>query len=453
VIAYEDFDLTQSLAAQAVMGGIKAQGRLPVTAVFEKGSGVTTGNPIRLGYSIPEAAGLSGEKLNQIDTIVRDAMNACAFPGCQVLVARHGKIVYQKSFGTFTYGLRDTVQNNSIYDIASVTKIMATALGTMKLYDKKKIDFNHPLSKYLPKTKQTNKGALNLKDIMTHQAGLVSWIPYYKETMDPVRHDELYSDTMKGDYNVRVADHLYLKGDYVDSIRYKMYNSELTDKGKYVYSDLGPMILKEVIEKVSDEPLDKYVTDNFYKPLYLPRTSFNPLDRFKKSEIVPTENDTVFRHQLLQGYVHDPAAAMLGGVSGNAGLFSTANDMAIIMQMLLNKGEYGGHRFLKVSTVELFTSRQFPDNRRGLFFDKPETDPNKPSPCAKSAPASVFGHQGFTGTCAWADPDNDLIFIFLSNRINPDANNEKLVKMNVRTNIQQTIYDAIIQPGNLGMKK
>jgi beta-N-acetylhexosaminidase len=446
IISYEDFYMTHSITAQVIMGGIQGTGRLPVTSVYERGSGVSTGKTIRLGYTIPEAVGLSSEKLNAIDTIVRDAINACAMPGCQILVARHGQVVYQKSFGTFTYGLRDTVKNNSLYDIASVTKIMATSLGVMKLYDKKKIDFTHPLYKYLPKTKQTNKGGLWLKDIMTHQAGLQPYIPFYKETKDENGLSKtLYSDSLHDDFTIKVADHIYLRKDYADSIKVKMYNSELSEKGKYVYSDLGPMLMKEVIEHVSDEPFDKYITDNFYKPLYLSRTSFNPLNKFLKNEIVPTEEDTTFRHQLLQGYVHDPSAAMLGGVSGNAGLFSTANDLAVIMQMLLNKGEYGGKRFLKESTVELFTGKQFPDNRRGLLFDKPETDSNKASPCAKSASPSTFGHQGFTGTCAWADPENDLIYIFLSNRVNPDATNDKLVKMNVRTSIQQVVYDAIIK--------
>ncbi len=446
VLAYEDFQLTHSITAQIIMGGLSAEGRIPVTSVFERGSGVNTGKPIRLQYSFPEDAGLSSEKLSRIDTIVQDAINACAIPGAQVLVARHGKIVYQKAFGTFTYGLQDTVRNTSIYDIASISKIAATALGAMKLYEKKKFDFSHGLSKYLPKVKHTNKQNLNLRDIMTHQAGLQSWIPFYKETLtEGALSNKLYSKTLSGDYTVHVADSIYLDKDYINILKEKIYESAVTEPGKYVYSDLGPILMKEVIENITDEPFDKYITENFYNPLYLSKTTFNPLHKFRRNEIVPTENDTTFRHQLIQGYVHDPAAAMFGGVSGNAGVFSTSNDLAVIMQMLLNKGVYGGHRFLKESTVELFTKQQIPGNRRGLLFDKPETDLTKSSPCSKSAPASVFGHQGFTGTCAWADPDNDLIYIFLSNRVNPDATNDKLVKMNVRTSIQETIYEAIIR--------
>jgi serine-type D-Ala-D-Ala carboxypeptidase len=227
-------------------------------------------------------------------------------------------------------------------------------------------------------------------------------------------------------------------------MRQRIYFSPLGDKGKYVYSDLGPILMKEIIENITGKPFDKFINDNFYKPLKLTNTAFNPLDKYQRKRIVPTENDTIFRRQLIHGYVHDPAAAMFGGVSGNAGVFSDANGLAIIMQMLINKGSYGGQNFFKASTVELFTKQQFPKNRRGLLFDKPETDTSKQSPCSKSASPMTFGHQGFTGTCAWADPEYGLIYIFLSNRIHPDVSNDKLVKMNVRTRIQEIIYKSII---------
>jgi CubicO group peptidase (beta-lactamase class C family) len=200
--------------------------------------------------------------------------------------------------------------------------------------------------------------------------------------------------------------------------------------------------MKEIIEEITHKPFDAFIMESFYKPLDLPRTMFNPLNKLNRNIIVPTENDTVFRRQLLRGYVHDPAAAMMNGVSGNAGVFSDANGLAVILQMLLNKGVYAGHRYLKASTVELFTKRQYPENRRGLLFDKPEPDQSKGSPCSKSTPSSAFGHQGFTGTCAWADPENDLIYIFLSNRIHPDVSNDKLMKLNVRTSIQEVIYES-----------
>ena len=271
------------------------------------------------------------------------------------------------------------------------------------------------------------------------------WIPFYKETItNTVLSQKLYSEAPDDQHKLLVAECVYLLNSYSDTIKNIICSSPVSEKGKYVYSDFGPILMKDIVEEITKQPFDKYIDDNYFKELRLSRTTFNPLTKFSKNEIVPTENDTIFRRQLIQGYVHDPAAAMLGGVSGNAGVFSNANDLAVIMQMLLNKGEYGGHRFFKPSTVELFTQKQFPQNRRGLLFDKPETDPTKSSPCCSKASPLTFGHQGFTGTCAWADPEYGLIYIFLSNRINPDVSNDKLIKLNVRTEIQDIIYQAIM---------
>ena len=447
ILAYEDFSLTHSMAAQVIMGGLSASGTMPIASnsTFPRGGQIKTRDPIRLTYTIPEAAGLSAEKLGSIDSLVNASIKAGAMPGCQVLVARHGKVVYQKSFGTHTFSRKDTVRNDDLYDIASITKISATALGVMKLYEQKKIDLDNVLSKYLPAARNTNKRNLVLKDVLTHQAGLQSWIPFYKETiLDGKLSPVYYCNTSDEAYSIKVADSVYLLNSYVDTIRDRIMHSPLGPREKYVYSDLGPILMKEVIEKVSGKPFAEYIEDNFYKPLHLSGTAFNPLNRFLPGDIVPTEMDTVFRKQLLRGYVHDPAAAMFGGVSGNAGVFSDANDLAVIMQMLLNGGAYGNVRYLKESTVEKFTSRQFTKNRRGLLFDKPETDPDKPSPCSRSVSPMTFGHQGFTGTCAWADPETGIIFIFLSNRISPNASNDKFLKLNVRTGIQDIIYQAII---------
>ncbi len=447
LLAYEDFSLTHSIAAQIIMGGLSSSGKIPVSSSidFPRNTGVQSGKQIRLQYTIPEAAGMSNIQLSKIDSVVENAIRAKAIPGCQVLVARNGKVVYQKAFGTHTYSTSDTVSITDLYDIASVTKIAATALASMRMYEKKKINIYNPLSKYLSKTKGTNKGNLSIKDILAHQSGLQPWIPFYKETItEKGRMTSLYSITANDRFSLPVADSVFLLKNYKDTIYDRIYDSPLGEKGKYIYSDLGPILMKEVIEKISDESLDKYVYDKFYKQLKLTRLSFNPLNKYSRNEIIPTENDTIFRRQLIHGYVHDPAAAMLGGVSGNAGVFSNANDLAIIMQMLLNKGTYGGLKFLKSSTIEFFTQQQFKHNRRGLLFDKPESDPSKSSPCSPSASLMTFGHQGFTGTCAWADPKYGLIYIFLSNRINPDVSNEKFIKMNVRTSIQEIIYKSIL---------
>jgi len=447
VLAYEDFSMTHSIAAQVIMGGLSSSGKLPISAVndFPKSSGVFTPKPLRLEYTIPEAAGMSSLVLNRIDSLVNYAIGEKAMPGCQVLVARNGKVVYQKAFGNQTYETNDTVRNTDLYDIASITKITSTALASMLLYEKKKINLSNPLSKYLSKARSTNKSDLTIKEILSHQAGLKPWIPFYKETINENGLlPELYSDTASDKYSLHVADCLFLKKSYADTIHNRIYNSPVEEKGRYVYSDLGPILMKDVIEKVAGEPVDKYVDENFYKPLRLTRTAFNPFYKYRTNEIVPTENDTIFRRQLLRGFVHDPAAAMLGGVSGNSGVFSDANDLAVIMQMLLNKGTYGGRQFFKPSTIELFTQKQFPDNRRGLLFDKPETNPAKQSPCCAKASPLTFGHQGFTGTCAWADPEYGLIYIFLSNRIHPDVSNDKMIKMNVRTRIQEIIYESLV---------
>lgn len=450
VLAYEDFPMTHEMAAQIVMGGFSSSGKLPVnsTATYTRSLGQKTSRAIRLKYTLPEDAGMSSEKLSRIDSIVNNAILAGAFPGCQVLVAKDQKVVYSKSFGTRTYKDTTKVRNTDLFDVASVTKIVATALGSMKLFDDGKINLNQPLSKYLPALKTTNKRSLTIKEVMAHQAGLQSWQPFWKQTVkDNNLMSTVYQKTRTTDYSLRVADSIYMKKAYADSLLKWIYKSPLNERGKYVYSDFGPILLKNMVEKVSKDSFSVYLENNFYKPLQLSNSGFLPRKKFPLETIVPTENDKEFRHQLLIGDVHDPAAAMQGGISGNAGFFSNANDLAVIMQMLLNKGSYGGRQFLKPNTVTLFTKQQFVQNknRRGLLFDKPEPDPAKSSPCSPSASLETFGHQGFSGTCVWVDPKYNLIYIFLSNRIHPDASNDKLVKMNVRTEIQQTIYDSFLK--------
>ncbi len=450
VIAYEDFPLTHELTAQAIMGGYTTKGKFPVNSTPEisRNMGISTGSPIRLKYSVPEDAGIDSDKLMKIDSIALRAIRAGAMPGCQVLVAREGKVIYNKAFGTKTYSDSSKVTTSDLYDIASVTKIAATALGAMKLFDDGKINLNQPMSKYLPALKTSNKKSLTIKEVLAHQAGLQSWIPFWKQTVTAGNlNSKVYNRTQSSDYFIRVADSVFMKKSYTDSVLQWIYKSPLGERGKYVYSDLGPILMKTLIEKVTKDSITNYLERNFYKPLQLSNSGYLPRTKFSLDAIVPTENDKEFRHQVIRGDVHDPAAAMLGGISGNAGMFSNANDLAVIMQMLLNKGSYGGERLLKPNTVTLFTRQQFVQNknRRGLLFDKPETEAGKSSPCCASASPETFGHQGFSGTCVWVDPEYQLIYIFLSNRIHPDAGNDKLVKMNVRTDIQQCIYDAMLK--------
>lgn len=450
LLGYEDTNLPCFIAAQVVFGAHQPTGTLPVTpdSSYTLGEGLKKLNSSNvLSYTLPENYKIDGNKLNQIDTIALKAIADKATPGCQVLVAYRGGVIYNKSFGTYTYTDSTKVTNENLYDIASVTKIASTALATMYLYDKGDIDLNKKLGKYLPELKRSNKKDILLRDVLTHQAGLIAYTPFYKETLTDSNfcRKNIYSRIANDTMNVPVADSLFIANDYPAYLWKQIVQSEVKDTGNYVYSDFGAIIMQHIIEHIAEEKIDSLVFNTFYKPMGIQKLTFNPLNRFSKNEIVPTEYDSVFRKQLIQGYVHDPTAAMFGGVSGNAGLFSNAQGLAVLMEMFLQKGNYGGHQYLKKETVELFTKQYYKGskNRRGLLFDKPEMDKSKSSPCAASASASTFGHQGFTGTCAWVDPDNELVYVFLSNRVNPTAENNKLAQQNIRTDIMQVVYKAI----------
>ncbi|MGI8892382.1 MAG: glycoside hydrolase family 3 N-terminal domain-containing protein [Bacteroidia bacterium] len=448
ILAYEDTELPQRIASQIVFGGIGSKGRMPVspTVSIPFASGIDTESGYRLKYTMPEDVGLNSVDLAMIDTIVKRGIASGAMPGAQVLVAKDGKVIYNKAFGHHTYDKKQKVTTTDLYDVASVTKVAATALASMKLYDENKIDPDKKVSKYLSELKKTDKKDVILKDVMLHRAGYQSWIPFWTQTMKNGKLDTLlYRTSVNDSFNISVAQNLYLRTGYRDSIWNQIVNNPLTNSGKMVYSDLSMITMQMVIEEEAKTSLDDYVNQNFYNPLGLSRITYNPLLKNKVEKIVPTENDTKFRGQLIQGVVHDPAAAMMGGVAGHAGLFSNATDLAVIMQMLINGGNYGGENYIKTSTVNEFTKTHVQGNRRGLIFDKPEPDLSKGGPTAKSAPLTSFGHQGFTGTCVWADPENNLVYIFLSNRVYPDAENNKLAKMNIRTDIHQVIYNAIDQ--------
>lgn len=449
MLAYEDFPLVHSLAAQSVMGGSGSDGSLPVKVSDKLGRniGVTTTGPIRLSFAVPELAGMDSRVLTRIDTIVSDAIRSKAMPGCQVLIARNGKVVFQRSYGFHTYDSLLAVQDDDLYDIASITKVVGTGLMAMRVFDQGKLDLNQPLSRYLPRLKGTSKKSVTVREIMAHQAGFVSWLPYWRQTVSASGPDSRYYRTTPDEqYRIRVSDSLYTFPELADSILDWSVKSPNGERGKYVYSDLGPILLRFALERITGTSIDQFLETEFFAPLQLNNTVYRPWQNFSADRIVPTERDTSFRRRLLLGDVHDPAAAMQGGISGNAGLFSNAGDLAIIFQLLLDKGRYAGRQYLKPTSVSTFTRRQFTQgtNRRGLLFDKPEIDPGKSGPCASSASPETFGHQGFTGTCVWADPKESLIVVFLSNRVYPDASNDKLVKMNVRTRIQQVAYDALL---------
>ncbi|MFM7022845.1 MAG: glycoside hydrolase family 3 N-terminal domain-containing protein [Flavobacteriales bacterium] len=445
IISYEDNKITRDYTAQAIFGGIGLSGKLPVTgsSSYPSGCGLTTKKK-RLKYSVPEDEGMNSEYLRKIDSIAYEGINNKAFPGCQVLVARNGDVVFWKAYGKQTYNNKSPLSRYDIYDLASVTKVTATVPAFMKLDELDSVSLDMNLCDYLQYVDSTQCININLREMLAHQAQLISWIPFFKNTLRNGKPDTcIYQPVQSDSFPIFVANNLYMRKDYVDSIRIHLINTPLSKTKTYKYSDLGYYFLKDIVEKYSGTNLDKLADSLFYKPLGATTLGYKPLDRFPISDIVPTEIDSSFRKQLIHGVVNDPGAAMMGGVAGHAGLFSNANDLAKMFQMYLNNGEYGGIRYLDSAVIAEYTRCQFCDqkNRRGAGFDRPSGDSFGPTYIGVG-PKS-YGHSGFTGTFAWADPETQIVYIFLSNRTYPDPNNTKLTKMNIRTRIQEVIYKSI----------
>lgn len=447
VVCYEDDDLTQQAAADILEGKAIARGKLPVTVNEELHYGTGITETSYFPHVSPEDVGLQSSVLKRIDSIANNAIAKHATPGCVVLVAKDGKVAFQRSYGYTGYDSVQAVDNDMIYDLASVTKISATTVSVMKLYEEGRLDIDKTLGDYLPWVRGSNKEKLVLRNLLLHQAGLVAFIPFYKETNDPAGHPKptIYSRVRTDSFSIRVADSLYMRRDYVDTMYSRILTSRLNAPNEYIYSDNDFIFMGKVVESITGKPLEQYVKETFYIPLQMTTTTFRPLEFFPLNTIAPTENEKTWRRQLLRGDVHDPGAAMFGGVAGHAGLFSNAYDLAKLYQMLLNGGEFEGVRYLKKETIEKFTAYSSNISRRGIGFDKPEKDNltrKTPYP-TKSASPATFGHTGFTGTCVWADPSQNLLYIFLSNRVSPDGENNKLLEMNVRGNIHETIYKAL----------
>lgn len=446
ILAFEDLPVYNNVSAQILAGAIASSGKMPVSVLpaFELNQGIKTHPTERNELVMAEEIELDHSPLQQIDSLIGQAIKSGATPGCQIWASKNGKVFYQKSFGRHVYDtLSPEVQNNHLYDIASLTKIMSTTIAIMKLYEDGKINLNDKLSLYLPILKGSNKEQISIKEVLAHEAGLIPFLPFYKQTIvDGLLDSNIYKSNKQPGFEKQVCDNLFIRNDYEQTLFEMIAQSELKAPGNYVYSDLGFILLRKLVEVAANENFEDYLVKNFYKPLNLANMVFNPLTKgVNPGWITPTENDQYFRMQLINGYVHDPAAAMLGGISGHAGLFANANDVGVVMQLLLNGGTYGGQRLLKTSTIELFTKRVSKKSRRGLGFDKPETTPGKSSPAGNGASALCFGHTGFTGTCTWADPKNGLVYVFLSNRVNPSAENKKLAEQNIRT----TIHDILIE--------
>ena len=441
----EQSDVSESMAAQSLFGGIAISGKMPVTAnkQFAYGDGLKT-EKVRLAYGEPAQVRMDENILANIDSITLDAIAKKATPGAQVLVAKDGVVVYEKSFGHHTYESEQEVRWDDVYDLASITKIGASLASFMQLVDKGDLDVDDKVSDHLFELKKTNKKNITFRDMLAHYAQLPAWIPFYTKTLkNGIPDSSYYQTTPSSEFPFQVAQNLYLRKDYPDTVYRIINDAKLLTKKEYKYSDLGYYYMKKLIKLETGKPLEEYTMDNFYRPLGLSTMGFLPRKRIELNRIVPTEDDKIFRKQLVQGDVHDQGAAMLGGVGGHAGLFSNANDLAVMMQLFLNEGQYGGQRYISEKTVKEFTKCQFckNGNRRGIGFDKPE--PSGGGPTCECVSMLSFGHTGFTGTMAWADPEKDIVYIFLSNRVYPDAENSKLLKMDVRTKIQQVIYDAI----------
>ncbi|MDB2322064.1 serine hydrolase, partial [Flavobacteriaceae bacterium] len=432
-----------------IFGAIESTGILPVSIgkLFFAGQGLELNKINRLSYGLPESVNLRSEKLNKIDSLAQIAIDSSMTPGMQILVAKDGKVVFNKNFGYLTYKKKQRVNHNTIYDIASLTKILVTLPIVMKMVEQGKLSLDTKLKEIIPQYVNSNKSDKTIKEILSHFANLKSWIPFYKSTLDTVNKSPnplYYKKSFSNEYNIKVTENLYLLSSFKDSININIKNSELNND-KYKYSDLPYYILKEYIENYYSSDLSSIIDSQMNNKMGLTHSSFFPREINSLDNIAPTEIDDYFRFQEIRGTVHDMGAAMQGGIGGHAGLFSNVNDIAKIMQMFIQDGEYGGERYLNKSTIDLFNKCYYcsEENRRGVGFDKPQIEEDGPTCGCVSM--NSFGHSGWTGTYTWADPDEKIVYVFLSNRSYPNSVENKLLKNNIRTDIQKLIYESIIK--------
>ncbi len=457
IVAYEDDPTTQLAVAKVLLREALPQGRLPVTPcpgmIMRPLEPETPAEQLVAGKAstlrkvdfVEDAGVVNSHSLVELSEFMQRSIANKAFPGARIIAAKDGRIFYDEAFGYHDFGKDKRVDLNTIYDVASMTKVMSTTIAVMKLYDEGRLKLENTLGDYLPWTKGTNKSSITIKDLLLHQAGLKAWIPFYKSTLDAHGQPSasLYSKTLKAGYTVPVANDLFLRDDYPQQVWKEILESPVDSRKRYVYSDLDFYFLAAVVEAITKKPIDQYVDQTFYKPMGLKRISYNAWKKYSAADIAPTEQDVVFRKQLVKGYVHDPGAALFGGVAGHAGLFSTAQDAAAVFQMLLNGGSYNGKRFFKESTVRKFTAYGSSISRRGLGFDKPSNNSSDGGPAGNKVSGHAFGHQGFTGTAGWADPATGVVFIILTNRVNPSAENNQINRLSVRTVAQDYIYEAL----------
>lgn len=434
----ENTPISAAIVPQMIFGGIAITQKLnqSFSPKYTMGTGYTT-NTIRLKYTLPEDANVNANNLREIDNIADEAIKAKAAPGMVVLVAKDGKVIFNKAYGNHTYDNIRPDRLSDIFDLASLTKTTATTPTIMRLVEQQRLNLDTNIATYIPRARNTPMANIKVREVMLHQAGFTPYIPFHNNIQPGD-----YSRDSSAAYPTKVADNYFIRKNYFKDVMWpKMLNSPIKTRGTYVYSDISMYVMKEIAEHITETPLDQYVQENFYKPLGMQTAGFLPRNRFPREQIVPTEQDNYFRKTLLQGYVHDQGAALAGGVSGHAGLFASANDVAIIYQMLLNKGSYGGQQYFTPQTVNMFTTKQSNVSRRGLGFDRWDPDLTKKYPSETASP-QTFGHTGYTGTCVWVDPSRGLIYIFLSNRVYP-AVTDKLITMKIRGRIQDVINKAI----------
>lgn len=436
---------TQRLTAELLFGAVPSFGKLPfaINEHFPAGTGIEL-PVVRLQYNSPSSVGVSPEKLVGIDAIANTAIKDNIIPGCQVLVAKAGKVIYHKSFGYHTFSKRRRVNNNHLYDIASVTKVAGTTLAAMRLYDQGKFKLNSTLNELGLVDAGSTLKKVQVRKLLTHESGLQPFMPVIPYLLHRdegnAACDSFFCKQPSSAYDIHVADSFYFQSRYIDSIWAAVAALPLKRSGRYRYSDANFMLVQKLVETLSKKPLDEYLDMEFYHALGLQRITYQPLEAFDRNQIIPTERDERWRQRLVHGFVHDETAALFGGVAGHAGLFSTANDLAVLGQLLLNEGSYGGRQYLNPETVKLFTRAQY-GTHRGLGFDT--ADRRSRSAFSRVIPSETFGHTGFTGTCFWVDPENDLVYVFLSNRLHPSAKNRRFLRKRIRERIQRVIYDAL----------
>lgn len=443
--AYANTQETAEVAAQIISGGLPAQGRSPldINAYWKMGQGESS-KKIRVSYAPAEWTGIRPEKLVGIHAIANSAIRKKAAPGCQVTVIKDGNVIFNQAYGHHTYKKDHPVRKDDLYDVASLTKIAATSLVAMHNYEKGVFKINDRVKEHLTEYKKAPFRNVRIKELMTHRSGIQPHLPVIPllkyRGPENTACDSFYCKNESEKYNIQIAEDFFFQQKYQDKIWEDMNEVSIKRIRNYRYSDANMVLMQRILERRTNTKLDQSANELFYKPMGLQHITYRPLDKFPKEKIVPTEKDDRWRRQQVHGFVHDESAALLGGVAGHAGLFSNAEDLAILLQMLQNKGHYANRKYLNPQTIELFTSDDH-GNHRGLGFDKRHRS-NQTGRAYDLTP-NAYGHTGFTGTCAWVDPDHNLVYVFLSNRLYPSSRNRKLFTERIRTRIHQVVYDAL----------